>query len=109
MSYPTKEKALDLLIEWSIQKQRLSNLDAQLKAIFGRDLEGEHFDVVWSMFDAYTEALSVALGAGDWLYWYSMENDMGAKAMQAGYHGKLRKIKTLRGLLRLIEKGRECL
>lgn len=108
MTYPTKPQALDMLTEWSIQHKRLSNLDAQLKTIFGRAAEGEHFDAVWRMFDAYTDALSLALGdTDDWLIWYFMENDMGAKAMQAGYDGKVRKVKNVRDLLWLIERGRK--
>lgn len=107
MTYPTKPRALDMLTEWSIQHKRLSNLDAQLKLIFGRSTEGEHFDAVWRMFDAYTDALSCALGdTGEWLPWYCSENDMGANAMQAGYDGKLLKVKNVRDLLRLIEQGR---
>lgn len=107
MTYPTKPKALDMLTEWSIQHKRLSNLDAQLKTIFGRATEGEHFDCVWKIFDAYTDALSLALGdTGEWLGWYAGENDMGANAMQAGYHSKLRKVKNVRDLLWLIERGR---
>ena len=107
MTYPTRFQALDMLTEWVIQQKRLSNLDAQVKAIFGRACEGEHFDAIWRMFDAYTEALSVALGdKNEWLMWYWTENDMGAAGMQAGYHGKLRKIKDVRGLLWLIERGR---
>jgi len=60
------------------------------------------------MFDAYTDVLCVALGdpTNVWLSWYWMENDMGANGMQAGYDGKLRKIKNVRDLLRLIEQGR---
>lgn len=107
MTYPSKKQALDMLTEWSIQHKRLSNLDAQLKAIFGRAVEGEHFDAVWRMFDRYTDALSYALGdKAEWLPWYCSENDMGANAMQAGYDGKLRKVKNVRDLLWLIEQGR---
>lgn len=107
MTYPTKNQALDMLTEWSIHHKRLSNLDAQLKLIFGRAVEGEHFDAVWKMFDAYTDALSFTLGdESEWLAWYCSENDMGANAMKAGYDGKLLKVKNVRDLLRLIEQGR---
>ena len=108
MTYPTKNQALDMLTEWSIHHKRLSNLDAQLKLIFGRAVEGEHFDAVWKMFDAYTDALSFTLGdESEWLAWYCSENDMGAKRYEAGNtRAEIKPIKNLRDLLWLIERGR---
>jgi hypothetical protein len=74
----------------------------------GLDINGPMYDTVWKLFDAYTGTLSVEVGDFcGWLEWHHAENEMGAKAMAAGYDGKLRKVKTLAHLYRLIEESRK--
>ena len=39
---------------------------------------------VWSLKGALTEAIQEQLGGADWLSWYTHENDMGRKGLEAG-------------------------
>ena len=103
-----REDTLSLLREWTKHHQALQSLMDGIQATIGLNPDGPMFDTVWKVFDAYTNTLSVEVGDyGGWLEWHCVENDMGAKALTAGYDKKLRKIKTLVDLARLVEESRK--
>lgn len=55
--------------------------------------------------EAYTRLVKKIVGdTDDWLGWYRFENDMGSKAMEAGYPGKMIPIITVKDLLEVIEQ-----
>lgn len=109
MTHPDKEHSLALLVEWQANHDAVEKLMNGMETNIGLDPNGPLFNVVWRMFDAYTATLSVELGdySGVWLQWYCAENGMGSKAMQAGYDGKLKQIKTLAHLYGLIAEARK--
>jgi len=108
MTYPDKKTTLALLAEWVAHHDKIDTMMEGIKSTIGLDPNGPLFDTVWRLFDGYTTALGAQIGdAGEWLAWFCMENDMGAKGMAAGYDGKLRKIKTLADLYWLIAESRK--
>lgn len=108
MTYPEKEDTLSLLGDWQAHHAAVEKMMDGITASIGLDIDGPMFDTVWKLFDAYTGALAVEVGdSGGWLEWFWSENDMGAKAMAAGYDKKLKPIKSLKDLWRLIEEGRK--
>lgn len=108
MTYPDKKTTLALLANWAAHHDKLDKMMDGVKSSIGLDPNGPLFDSVWSLFDSYTNALAAQIGDhGDWLPWFYMENDMGAKGHAAGYDGKPRKIKTLADLYRLIAESRK--
>lgn len=108
MNYPDKKTTLALLAKWVAHHNKIDKMMGGIKASIGLDPNGPLCDTVWSLFDSYTAALAAQTGdEGDWLPWFYMENDMGAKGMAAGYDGKLRKIKTLADLYWLIAESRK--
>ena len=65
--------------------------------------ESPVYSCIWSLQDALTDAVSRVVGDQDsWLSWYANDNEMGAKAMPAGFTGQERPITTLDDLARLI-------
>ena len=56
----------------------------------------------------YIKAIAELAGDKDqWIYWYIYENDFGRKEMEAGFDGKMKRIKSTRDLLNLIEEGKK--
>lgn len=108
MSYPDRENTLSMLGDWQAHHAAVEKLMDGIRTSLGMDIDGPMFNTVWKMFDAYTGAIAVEMGdSGGWLEWFFSENDMGAKALAAGYDGDLNPIKTLDDLWRLIEEGRK--
>lgn len=107
MTYPDKENTLSLLGDWQAHHTAVEKMLDGITTSIGLDINGPMFATVWALFDAYTGALAVEVGdSGGWLEWFQSENDMGAKAMAAGYDGKHKPVKSLNDLWRLIEEGR---
>ena len=107
-AYPDRENSMTLLREWLQHHAAVQELMDGIKTSIGLDPNGPIFNTVWRLFEAYTDTLSVELGDfGGWLSWFYLENDMGAKAMHAGYDGKTRPIKTLAHLYTLIAESRK--
>ena len=106
MTYPTKPEAMAMLEAWQAQHERIEAVMASIQPVFGRIVDAPIFNVSRESFDLYTKTLELLLGSGDWLAWYSAENEFGARKMQAGYDGKLKKITCFADLYRLIEMGR---
>lgn len=106
MTHPTKPEAMAMLKAWQAQHERIESVMASVQPVFGCIVDSPIFNVSWEAFDQYTKTLELLLGSGDWLAWYSAENEFGARKMQVGYDGKLRKIANFSDLYRLIETGR---
>jgi hypothetical protein len=107
----TQAAKLDLLQDWGKHYTRSDALCKQITALFGSMPESKAYETIWQGFDAHTKAVRMLLGdvptepVDPWLHWYCYENEMGARGREAGYHGKLKPIKTLEDLLGLIEEG----
>lgn len=57
--------------------------------------------------DSYTKLLTEATGdTNDWISWFVWNNEFGGDGLEAGYDGKLKKIKTVSDLWNLIEEGK---
>lgn len=108
MTYPDKENTLSLLGDWQVHHAAVEKLMDGIRTGMGLDINGPMFETVWKLFDAYTGALAVEVGdSSGWLEWFWSENEMGAKAMAAGYDKRLKPIKSLQDLWRLIEEDRK--
>lgn len=113
MTIQNKAETLALLTEWAAMHARTEALVDGVHAVFGSTPESKLFETVWTLFNAYTTALSVQLGddslepGATWLSWYCWDNAMGADKKQAGYDGKPRKIENLNHLHWLINEGRK--
>ena len=102
--YPDRENTISLLTDWQKHHAAVEKLMDGIKDTIGLDIDGPLFEIVWALFGAYTDTLSVEVGDfGGWLEWHASENNMGAKKMQAGYDGQLIAIESLDDLCRLIE------
>lgn len=110
----TKEK-ISLLEEWKQTYDKLEVAFKSLEQALGCDLvESDLYNASYESFEKYTAMLSklfVVEGkiteqdVQEWLWWYWIENDMGASGLEASSKagGKLKKIDTLQKLLHLIE------
>ena len=106
--YPDKTETLELLTNWAAHREAVDRLFLGVEKSIGLAVEGPLHETVWELFDAYTTLLEAQVGDfGGWLAWYVQENNMGKKAMAAGYDGKLRPIKTLVHLWQLIAESRK--
>ena len=101
-----QEQKLAALTRW---QQVMEKADATINPVI--DLlqlhpESPICETVWRLQSALTAATGDLVGGDplDWLGWYSMENDMGRKGLEAGLGDEepLRKISTLEDLLWLM-------
>jgi len=107
-SYPDKKQTLAMLTKWQDHREAVDRLFCGVEKSIGLAVEGPLHTTVWELFDAYTTLLESQVGDfGGWLEWYVQENDMGKKAMEAGYDGKVAPIKTLPQLWLLIAESRK--
>ncbi len=108
MTHPTddREHIMVLLREWKQHHDAVDKLLGGLETTIGLNYGGPLFETVWKLFDSYTHTLAVEVGDFDgWLEWFFSENDMGAKAMAAGFDKQVRKIKTLDDLYGLLAES----
>ena len=76
-----------------------------LESALGVQPDFGFFNECWKAMEASLKAVSIAVGDKDnWISWFVYENDYGRGALKAGYDGKLKKIRTVKGLVRLIEE-----
>ena len=106
--YPDREATIALLTDWQKHHAAVTRLMDGIVSSIGMSPDSTLYLTVWNLFDAYTDTLAVEIGdLSEWLDWYRLEHDMGAKKMQAGYDGQLIAIESLGDLCRLIEISRE--
>lgn len=98
----TKKEKMMLLREWqrTIQNSKKS-VDLLATAVGTKYGPLQHS--VFTLQAVYTRAISMLLGcSGEWLEWYAVENEMGAKGLVAGFDGDLKPVRNLSDLLNLI-------
>lgn len=96
----TNIEKLALLREWSVKMETADLLIDPVTACLGLSAESPIHQAVWTLQDAYTNAVGKLVGdEGRWLNWFAYENDFGRKAMEAGVKGDMRPIKDLDDLL----------
>lgn len=106
--YPDRKNTLALLDAWQKHHAATNKMMDGIQQCIGMDPNGPLFEIVWRLFDAYTDALAAQLGDFcGWLSWYFMENDFGANGMAAGYDGKTKAIKKPEHLYSLIAESRK--
>lgn len=100
----TQTKKLTAIRRWATAMEAGDGLLAPVIDVLDLRPEGPITTALWLTQDALTKATSELIGDDqDWLAWFAAENDMGAKAYEAGPAGAVRPIKTLDDLLWVIE------
>jgi len=76
-----------------------------LRDLFGASPESPFVACLHDMLGGYIALLSKAAGDDtEMIYWFVHENDCGAKGMEAGFDGDMRKIRTVDDLMWLLGK-----
>lgn len=94
---------LEMLQEWQKTITATDSQISALRAVLGMS-DCALYESIRQMQCRYTE--SVARNVGDkseWLEWFWLENEMGARGHEAGVDDDMRKIKTLDDLLWLVK------
>jgi len=100
----TRDQKLDALKRWATAIEAGEGLLNPVIELLDIRPEGPITTALWTTQDALTKATSDLVGdLSEWLTWFIADNEMGAKAMEAGPVGQLRPIKTLDDLLWVIE------
>ena len=99
----TQKEQLNALTRW---KRTYDQLDASFSGVnkwLSCAPESKLYGAAWMAFDNYTDCLERLVGdSGSWLHWYCWENGMGKKRLEAGIGNNMRKIKTIKDLLWVI-------
>ena len=104
MSVKTIHTAVKKAVE--AHKSASDNFD-KLEEALGVRSDSGFFNVYWKDMEALVEAVSIAVGdEQDRISWYIYDNEYGEKGLKAGYAGKLKKIGSIKALVRLIEEGK---
>lgn len=79
----------------------------KLEEALGVRVDSGFFNPYWKAMEALVGAVSIAVGdEQDWISWYIYDNEYGEKGLKAGYDGKLKKIGSIKAVVRLIEEGK---
>ena len=100
------KERMGLLNEWDLQLFQVDNIRKQIDEIFGCCIDSQFYSVMIDLAGKYTKAVADLVGdSGDWLEWYWLENDMGARGHEAKASNwkKLRKVTNIEVLCKLIE------
>lgn len=86
-------------------KSEMDMWSDSITGLFGGDTESMGLRPPWRLFDAYLKQVEKVVGddAG-WVEWFVWENGCGAKALEAGRHGRMKPVRTVDDLVKLIKK-----
>lgn len=89
---------------WAKRQRKLQAQYEALQALTGAGPDCALLEPVWSVWSAYTVAVSELVGdKNEWLQWYETECDMGRKPKEVvSWGGRTIKVRTLRQLARVI-------
>lgn len=89
---------------WADRGRKLHAKFDALHALTGADYDSALLAPVWSVWSAYSVAVSELVGdKNEWLQWYEMECDMGRNPKEVtSIGGKTIKVRTVRHLARVI-------
>jgi hypothetical protein len=100
----TRKEKLKILDETVRLYKELDDACDAFAELTGATYDKGLFDKVWRCVEYHRRHTAALIGdTNEWIDWYIYENDCGAKAHKAGRTNKMRKIRTTRDLLRLIE------
>ena len=108
----TKKEKLQILNDWQNSYNKMDSAFDDMSVLMGCDIcESDIFKCSYMMFDRYTNAVAILLNnenvdvVENWLLWYCYETKMGLTPMEAKAVDwkRVRKIKTLKDLLNIIE------
>lgn len=100
----TKDEKLNILRNWQATMEKSDALFVPIIEAMQLAPESPACEAVWLLQAELTTATSARIGDHwDNLSWYALENDFGKSKREAGPPGKMRKIRTLKDLLWLIE------
>ncbi len=99
----TTDEIVEVLERWAEAITAADEaLDLLLQAV-GCDPESPLFTAVHALIGLADEWAGERIGAGGgWLEWYRLENDMGARAREAGFDGVVKPVRTLDDLAALL-------
>jgi hypothetical protein len=102
MTTKEKVKIVEKLIE---HFKALDAADDMLAKCFGGTMaDSPAINPSWCAFDGYVNAVGMIIGdKSGWLPWFIWDNECGAKGMFAGKTGKMRKVETVKQLIKIIE------
>lgn len=108
MTEPQPAMPIDEIVKrleaWAARQRELHAQYAALHALTGAEADCPLMRPVWSVWTAYTVAVSEIVGDdNEWLQWYELECDMGRRPKTVtSTGGKTIKVRTLRQLARVI-------
>jgi hypothetical protein len=102
MNHPNPTK-LAALQRWAEAMTKADQMMGPIIDLLDLRPEGPVTTALWLTQDALTAATAdIVEDEAQWLQWHHADNEMGAKAMEAGPKGDMRPIKTLEDLLWVI-------
>lgn len=105
MTNITKERRAHIIKEWAKRIAAIEAAHADLYRLTLAAPESPLIDAGTRIADAYTHATSELVGdTNEWLTWFRLENDMGAKALAAGFEPKIVPVRTVEQLIEIIEQ-----
>jgi len=97
-----KAEFFDCMGDLAVFMDERDTLNDHIRAI----APGAYCEIGGRFIDSYIKLLSASVGDYDnWIEWFVFENDMGDRAMMAGYDDKETRIMNLNDLWALIEEG----
>ena len=97
-----KAEFFDRMGDLAVFMDERDTLNDHIRAI----APGAYCEIGGRFIDSYIKLLSESVGDHDnWIEWFVFENDMGDRAMVAGYDDKETRIMNLNDLWALIEEG----
>lgn len=101
----TTDEKMKLLQTWETVICGMESEEDKLQVTLQPDRDSPFMATLYKLETEYTNAVAKLVGdTGDWLEWYWLENNMGAKGMPASrQRGKMKPVTGIRQLLELIE------
>lgn len=91
------------LSSWAALGRALKRQYEAFYALTGASVESPMWAPVFRLWEAHTVAVSQAVGdQSEWLSWFDLENDMGARGHEVVVNGETRPVKTLVDLVWVI-------
>ena len=99
----TSKEKISRVKELTKHYKNMEVLSEKIENIFGT-CDGKLYDVMYDMFDAYTDNVSNAIGDDfEYLHWFIFENECGRRGLTCSFQKKFYKIKTETDLVNFIE------
>lgn len=104
-----REEMLQHLQRWERVVLEVQAVDEELESLTGRSPEGRMTKIMWAAIGAYSETLETLLigsAVNNWLEWYWIENQMGARAFSVVLGSENRAIDGIEALADMLMECR---